>query len=406
MSTRTGSVFANRAFSLFYAGQTLSYIGDGLRLIAVPLLVYHLTGSALSVGVTYALELGPFALFGLVGGSLADRVDRRKLMIGCDVVRFAILALFALGYAFGFLTLLVLYAGIAMIAVCAAFFLGAQSSTIPYLLGKERSTQAVAALLAAEQSTQMILPPVGGALFALLGPLPALAVNAFTYLISQGSLAAVEGFGPDEPSGLPSPKAIGSDIAAGFRFLWRDAAMGVVSCVSLGFNFFGFITAAAFIPFLKRDFGASDQIVGYALGVGAIGAVAGSYLGGRVPRTWGFGRVLIAAYIADGLAFVPVMFTHDLAVAIVFLSLTNGCVLFDVAQIVGWRLRVTPDEMIGRVSGAARLVALAGTVPGALGGGALADQFGARSAIVVSGAGYLALALLVALVPAIRHEAR
>ncbi|MGP6191283.1 MAG: hypothetical protein ACLPSH_14680 [Vulcanimicrobiaceae bacterium] len=125
-----------------------------------------------------------------------------------------------------------------------------------------------------------------------------------------------------------------------------------------------------------------------------------------MPRTWRFGHLLSAAYAADGLAFVPVMFTHDLALATFFLSLTNGCILFEVAQIVGWRLRVTPNGLVGRVSGAARLVALAGSVPGALAGGALADQFGARAAIVVSGAGYLVLAALIALVPAIRREAR
>jgi uncharacterized membrane protein YbjE (DUF340 family) len=116
--------------------------------------------------------------------------------------------------------------------------------------------------------------------------------------------------------------------------------------------------------------------------------------------------VLIAAYIADALSFIPVMVTHDLAIAVAFLSLANGCVLFEVTQIVGWRMRVTPEQMIGRVSGAARLVALAGTVPGALAGGALADHFGARVAIGVSGLGYVVLALSVALVPAIRREAR
>jgi MFS family permease len=78
MSTRARSVFSNRSFSLFYTGQALSFVGDGLRIIAIPLLVYHLTGSALAIGVTYALELGPFALFGLLGGSLADRIYRRR----------------------------------------------------------------------------------------------------------------------------------------------------------------------------------------------------------------------------------------------------------------------------------------------------------------------------------------
>jgi len=406
MSTRVASIFTNRNFSLFYAGQAFSYVGDGLRLIAIPLLVYHLTGSALSTGITYALEIGPFAFFGLIGGSLADRLDRRRLMIACDFIRFAVMALFAIGFALGFLKLWILYTGIAIISVAAAVFIGCQASTIPYLLGKERATKAVAALLAAEQTTQMILPPVGGALFALIGPLPALAINAVTYLISQLSIATVEGFGPEEPGALPPPRAILSDIAIGFRFLWNDLALRTISLLSLFFNFFGLMTGAVFIPFLKRDFGASDLTVGYALGIAAIGAVIGSYLGGRIPDSWPFGRVLTVAYILDGALFIPVTVTHSLVVAVIFLSLTNACVLLEVTQIVGWRMRVVPEELVGRVFGASRLVVLLGTVPGAILGGLLADRYGARLPIVISGVGYLAMAAMIGFFPAVRREAR
>jgi predicted MFS family arabinose efflux permease len=86
--------------------------------------------------------------------------------------------------------------------------------------------------------------------------------------------------------------------------------------------------------------------------------------------------------------------------------LTNACVLLEIAQIVGWRIRVTPDEMIGRVTGAARLVSLAGTVPGAIAGGALADHYGVRVPIVVSGIGYLLMAISVFANPALRDERR
>ena len=101
MSTvaRAQGIFASRSFSLFYAGQALSYVGDGLRTLAIPLLVYHLTGSALSLGVTYGLEFLPFVLFGPVGGALADRLDRRRLMLLCDFVRFSVIAAFAIAYA-------------------------------------------------------------------------------------------------------------------------------------------------------------------------------------------------------------------------------------------------------------------------------------------------------------------
>jgi len=151
MASSAQSVFRNRSFRLYFAGQAFGYVGDGLRLIAIPLLVYHLTGSALSVGVTYALELGPFALFGLVGGSLADRLDRKSLMIGCDIVRFAVMALFAVAYARGSLSLGMLYVGIVLLSIAAAVFVGGQASSIPYLVGKERATQAISAMLAADR---------------------------------------------------------------------------------------------------------------------------------------------------------------------------------------------------------------------------------------------------------------
>ena len=406
MSTQTLGVFANRSFRRFYVGQAFSYAGDGLRLIAIPLLVYHLTGSALSVGTTYALELGPFALFGLVGGSLADRLDRRALMIGADVVRFAILALFTAGYAFNFLNLGMLYAGIVVLSLAAAVFMGGQASAIPFLLGKERATQAMSVLLAAEQTSGMILPPIGGAFFALVGPLPALAINAATYLVSQASLALVPTLGPERPSGAPSPRVVARDIAIGFRFLWNDRAMRTFTILALALNFFGLMAGASLIPFLKREFGASDLVVGYAFGLIAIGSIAGSWFAGRVPAAWPFGRVMIVAYALDGCLFVPVMFTHDLAVAIVFLALTNACVLFEIAQIVGWRMRVIPEQLVGRVFGVVRLIVLIGTVPGALLGGLFADRYGARMPIIVSGVGYLALALAVAAFPSVRRERR
>jgi MFS family permease len=400
------SVFRNRSFRLLYAGQACGYIGDGLRLIAIPLLVYHLTGSALSIGITYALELGPFALFGLIGGSLADRLDRRRIMILCDAVRFVVMAMFALGYARGFLTLPLLYAGIVLLSIAAAIFVGAQASSIPYLIGKSRATQAIAALFAAEQLSLTILPPIGGALFALVGPLPALAANAGMYLVSQGLLTAVRTLGPETPSGLPRPSDVLADIAIGFGFAWRDAALRTMSIFSLAFNLFALMTGAVLIPFLKRDFGASDAVVGYALGIGAIGALVGSWLAGRVPKLWPFGRVIVISYACDGLLFVPVMLTHNLIVAIAFLTITNACVLFEIAQIVGWRMRVTPEHLVGRVFGSVRLVVLIGTVPGALVGGALADRYGARVPIVVSGIGYLAMALAIAAFPSIRRERR
>ena len=182
------SVFASRAFRRYFAGQSLSYIGDGLRLLSVPLLAYHLTHSALSTGTALICEFAPFSLFALVGGSLADRVDRRRLMLGCDAVRFLVMSCFAITYALHVLTLPMIYGGLVIISICAAGFLGGQASSIPYLLGRDQATKGIAILMTAENTSNLITPAIGGALFAYFGPLPALTINALTYLASQLSL--------------------------------------------------------------------------------------------------------------------------------------------------------------------------------------------------------------------------
>lgn len=403
---RPAGIFSNRSFRLFFAGQAASYVGDGLRTLAIPLLVFHLTHSALSLGVTYALEFLPFALAGLVGGSLADRLDRRRLMIACDFVRFAIIATLIVGALRGFLSLPLIYVGITIISICAAIFLGGQASTIPFLLGKDRATRAVSALIATEQGANLIAPPLGGALFSLGGAVPALIVNAITYLTSQVAIAGIPTLGPDAPSRLPTLRELAADIRYGFRFLWGDAPMRTITLLSLGLNFFGMMAMAVYIPFYVVSLGASYAQVGLTLGIVAAGSMSGSLLAGAYADRWPFGKALCVAYAVDGIVFIPVMFVHHLWLAVIFWALASAGGAFETTQIVSWRMRVIPQESIGRVFGAVRLIVLIGIVPGAILSGYIADRFGVRLPIVISTVGYLVLALAAFAVPAVWRDKR
>jgi MFS family permease len=398
------SVFASSPFRRFYAGQALSYLGDGLRTLAIPLLVFHITGSAASLGFTFALELLPFAVFSLLGGSLADRLDRRSLMLGCDAVRFAIMALFTLAVWRGVLSLPLLYAGVFLLAVCAAIFLGAQSSSIPYLLGKDRAKAAVATLVATEQGVNLFAPPLGGAIFGLAGALPALAINTLTYLTSQLSLASVSSFGPERPGSFPTPAEIGRDVSAGFRFLFADGVMRTLTLSSTAMNavaIFGFV---AMIPYLKGQFGASDQLVGLAFGCFSLGSVAGSLVAGRTH--WPFGRALVIAFIVDALAWLPVIWAPALAWAVGAITICAACGAYEITAIVSWRMRVIPEELIGRVFGVVRLLVISGMVPGSILGGLIADRWGTRAVMGISGVAFLLLALALACSAPVRAERR
>jgi MFS family permease len=403
-TARPASVFHSSAFSRFYAGQTLSYLGDGLRLLAIPLLVFHLTGSATAIGWTWGLELLPYAFVSLIAGSLGDRVDRRRLMLTCDGLRFTVMALFAVLFATGHLTLWMIYTGVLLLAICGAMFLGAQTPSIPYLLGQERVKGAVAVLYATEQSVNLVAPPIGGELFALVGPLPALVINAVTYLTSQIAVASVRSFGPDEPGGLPSLRELAGDIAAGWRFLVADKTMVVLSFASCWFNFAGSIGFVSLIPYFKRAFGAGDHLIGIAFGCFAAGAAAGAYLAGRTH--WAFGPAMIAAYFLDGLGWLPLPWTHSLWTAIGGVAFSSLCSGYVVTSIVSWRLRVIPEELVGRVFGVVRLVVLVGVLPGSVLGGWLSDHLGVRTTMLISAVGFFAFTGLLAFSRTLRRERR
>ena len=305
-------IFASRGFRQYFVGQSLSLLGDGLRVLAVPLLAFHLTHSALSTGTAFICEVAPFSIFALVGGSLADRVDRKRLMIGADAVRFLVMAFFAAAYWFHFLTLPMIYAGLIVISICAAAFLGGQASSIPYLLGRDRTTEAMAALIAAESVSNLVTPVAGGALFALFGPFPALVINALTYLASQLSLSRIDSLGPDNPHGMPTLRTLGNDVRLGFRTLFEDRGMRAQAMMAFALNTFGFGAYAILIPFLKRGFGASDQQVGLFLGMSAVGAIVGATVAGRMAKRWPFGRAVTTAYLLDAAACLPVVLLNNI----------------------------------------------------------------------------------------------
>ena len=400
------SVFASRSFRRYFAGQSLSFVGDGLRLLSVPLLAYHLTHSALSTGTALMCEVVPFSLFALVGGSLADRLDRRRLMIGCDMVRFLIMAFFAIAYALHVLTLPMIYGGLVIISICAAGFLGGQASSIPYLLGGAQATKGIGVLIAAESTSNLITPAIGGAVFAYFGPLPALTINALTYLASQLSLVSISTLGPDQIAGLPTLRHLAADVALGYRQLWGDLAMRAQALLALSFNVFGFGGYSILIPFLKKGFHATDQQVGIFWALSALGAIVGASAATRYHDRWPFGRALSSRTSSTRSFFAPIVLVSNIWLAAFFWASSNALGNFELAQILGFRLRVTPGEMVGRVMGAVRLLVLAGIAPAVLLFGWIADHRSPHVAMSVAVAGFIVCAIAAFFTPAIRNETR
>ncbi|MBV8688558.1 MAG: hypothetical protein JOZ59_00495 [Candidatus Eremiobacteraeota bacterium] len=127
---------------------------------------------------------------------------------------------------------------------------------------------------------------------------------------------------------------------------------------------------------------------------------------GKTANRWPFGRALIWAMLFDALIFLPFLFASNLYVAAFFWALANMAANFEIAQIIGWRLRITPEHMVGRVTGAVRLVVLLGMIPSVVGMGYVADHIGAHVAMAIGAFGYLAIALIGFFMPCVRNESR
>jgi predicted MFS family arabinose efflux permease len=271
-------------------------------------------------------------------------------------------------------------------------------------LGKARAKAAVAVLSATEQGVNLVAPPLGGALFGLVGPLPVLAINAATYLTSQVSIAAVPSFGPEQPGGFPRPAEIRQDVGLGFRFAMGDRVLRTLTLNATCLNAVGIFGFVAMIPYLKLELGATDQLVGIAFGCFALGSLVGALIAGRTH--WPFGPALVVAYLIDAVAWLPTYWTHSLALAVGTITICSMCGAYEITSIVSWRMRVIPEAMIGRVFGVVRLLVLIGMFPGSILGGICADHFGPRAVMLISGLLFLALAANLAFSKAVLAERR
>ena len=148
--------------------------------------------------------------------------------------------------------------------------------------------------------------------------------------------------------------------------------------------------------------------MGFFFSISAIGAIAGSLLAGKIDRRWPFGKVLTVAYAIDALVFLPVLFAPNVWVAGTFWSLANVAANFETTQIIGWRLRVIPEELVGRTFGAVRLFVLLGIAPGVIGFGWIADRVSPYAAMTVSAVAFVLIAAIAIAIasPSIRNETR
>jgi MFS family permease len=363
-------------FHKLWAASTLSNLGDGVALVAAPLLAATLTRDpAFVAGLAFAQRL-PWLLFALLSGALADRLDRRNAMVMVGVFRALLIGALGIAVLLDRVTIPLLYAIFFLLSTGETLFDTASASVLPAVVQREELPKANARLAGTMTVTnQFIGPPLGGFLFVTAASVPflvgagGLGAAAVLILMLRGSFRPARGEGT-------APTALWADIAEGVRWLWQHRLLRTVALALALLNVTLVAQVSIMVLFAREHLGLGPVGYGVLVATYGVGGVVGSLVAGRVIERLGAGTVLRLAIVIEAATPAVIALTRS--------SLLVGAMLvFFGCHAVVWgtllrslRQELTPDYLRGRVESVYRLIEFGGAAPGALLGGLLAAHVG------------------------------
>ncbi|TGA92507.1 MFS transporter, partial [Streptomyces palmae] len=388
MRRRLPALLNDRPFRRYWAGQSVSLLGDQISLIAIPLtavLVLHADAAEMSRLATAGLL--PALLFSLPAGAWADtRTHRRRVMICADLGRVVLVGSVPLAYALDALTLTQLYVVAFATGTLTVLFDVCNTTLFVALTPDDRFIEGSTLVHGSRSMSSVAGPSIGGALVQLLAAPLALVADALTYLTSAGFLARVA---PAEPP--PATRTKGH-LTAGLRWMLRSEVLRATFAASATVQFFNFMFHTLFVLYATTELGLSAGALGAALGVGAVGGLIGAMLTGRIVSRIGVGPAAILGYalFPTPLLLVPLADgPTELVLTLLFLAEFGSCagaMIVDIA-LNSLEAAIIPDALRSRVLGAFRTVAHGMRPLGALTAGVLGTAIGLRATLWVATSG-------------------
>jgi MFS family permease len=380
----------------------VSAVGDAASLTAMPLLVLLLTGSAALMGTVAALQFLPDLVLGLPAGALADRWDRRRLMIWSDAGRALLTMAVPVTYVLGGPTMAVILLVAVPVNALRVISDSAFNSSVPGLVGRANLGRAYSAMETVLSVPFIIGPAIAGVLVVAIGASSVIGIDALTFAFSAASLLLVRrSLRAERPAQMPSVLA---DIRQGVAFVLRHSLIRTVILfwAVLQLAVTPLIPLLAF--YLTVDRGANAELFGLVGSAWSVGYLGGSILVGRLSgRRAGLRMVGCAALAGVAIAVIalstePVVYLA--AAAAIGASLAVGLVSYGTL-----RTSATPDDMLGRVGSMARTLVLGVQPVALLGFGALADATSGAAAMLAMAAIALLGSLVFVLLRPLREAA-
>jgi MFS family permease len=382
----------SRDFRLLTLGEFVTSLGTQAALVALPYQVFVQTHSPALTGLLGAVELAPLVTMALYGGALADRMDRRRLLLVDQLALVAISAGLAAGAFAGHPPLALLYVLAGLLAGFGAIQDVATTAIVPNVLGPERLRQGLALSYGAIELTAVVGPALGGVLIATSGLGSAYLTDAVSCLGMVVALAGVSAQPPHHEHHEHPP--IGAAIREGLRFVRSERAL---------MGSFGIDLAAMTFGMPRTLFPVLSLTVYHtgATGTGALfaavsaGAAVAAFSSGWLSHARRLGRVVIGAVLCWGAAIALAGAVTTLWAALVLLALAGAADSVSAMCRSTINQTVTPDAMRGRMSAVFSLVVTSGPRLGDIESGTVASLTTPRTSVLSGGLGCIAAALLI-----------
>jgi MFS family permease len=397
-------VFAVPEFRALWAAQLTSVIGDQLARVALTVLVYDRTSSALLAAVTFMLSVVPVFVGGVTLAWLADRFPRRLVMIACDVFRAAVVVVMALPG----MPLALLVALLAVVTLVSAPFTAARAAIYPDLLAGDRYVAGTAITLTTNQFAQVVGFAVSGGLVALLGTRTSLGIDAATYGVSAVivSLWVRRRPAPAPRHARPGPahaaesdqkSGAGSGAKASHAKGRSEAEGSLTGALRMVFStpalllpmLFGWLAGFYNAPEgvaapLARSLGGGAAAVGAILAAQALGESIGMLLYARLARPETRLRLMGPLAVATCGALILFFLRPDFAAALIILAASGGFGAYQIAANAAF-VRAVPAHWRARAFGLAQGGMSLGQGTVMVLAGAAAERFAPTTVIAIAG---------------------
>ena len=396
MATRTTSsmfaVFRNRSFILVWIGQLISSMGSALTALAAAILVYRLTGSALSVGLMLVATSGPTVLIGLVAGVFVDRYNRKRIILVSDLLRAVLIFLIPFLIP---LSINWLYVIVALTSAITQFFDSAHASILPEVVTEKDLSAATSLMAVSSLGSTTIGFAVAGFIATSLDIDWAFYLDALSFLLSAALILFTH-----VPS-MPVPedtsiRAVGQNLRAGLDTVAAAPILrSLFTVIAPIYLIFG-LEISLLLPFTLRELGGTEFDFGLQEAAEAIGIALGGILMARLADRIRTGQWLAISYLGMAAAMIVYSLSHQATLAILMMAVSG---LLNAPSFIGEQLviqRATPRGMRGRVYSAYFVVRDVMYVAGMILAG-LADVMNVRTLFMLS-AFVLVLAGAVALI--------